>query len=782
MPTHRSSMLAILLCWRRRVGVHALAVALSMATLRLVPLEAAEPAWPEVLTAQPIVFVARQQYAPDHHNTETMFQTGEINTPSFRGGSAIRTIDFAHGRQVRTLLDIPQGVARDIDVHFSGQRLVFSMRRDAADDFHIYEMHADGSGLKQLTFGAGISDIDPIYLPDDRILFSSSREPKYCMCNRHIMCNLHTMDADGANVQQIGHSTLFEGHPALLPDGRVIYDRWEYVDRNFGDAQGAWICNPDGTNHAIYWGNNTNSPGAVLESRPIPGGDLVICTFSSCHDRPWGALAIVNRQRGLDLRAPVVRTWPAGAIDLVGVGNYDAFTAVNPKYEDPYPLSDSVFLCSRAVGNGEQMGIYLLDLSGREERLYAELPGCFDPMPLGPRVRPPIIPPRVNLALSEGLFYISDVYAGTGMDRVERGTVKTLRVVESPEKRFWTQPAWDGGTGQQAPAMAWDDFNNKRILGTVPVEDDGSAYFTVPADRFVYFQLLDERGMMIQSMRSGTIVRPGETVGCVGCHENRLSAVPAQRPVAAMQRPPGRLAPWYGPERNFGYLAEVQPVFDAHCVSCHDYGQDPGKTLNLAGDLGLPFNTSYVELRKKKLVNVPGAGPFQTLPPGSWGSHTSRLVDVLLKGHGDPAVDARVKLDREGFDRIVTWIDINAPYYPEYASAYRDGRFGRSPITDAQLADVVRLTGSDDVNFTRPAWSPCLAKFATGSDPGRLAALAIIEQGRRNLDVRPRDDMPGARLLSESEIRQQAKYDRLRAAEAKAREAIVRGEKYYTTQ
>ena len=236
---------------------------------------------------------------PDHHNTATLFQTGEINAQKFQGGSAIRTIDFARGGAMSTLLDLPRGVARDIDVSFDGRRILFSMRRNAADDYHIYEMNADGSGLRQLTYGPGISDIDPIYLADERILFSSTREPKYCMCNRHIMCNLFTMDADGANIQQIGHSTLFEGHPSLLPDGRIIYDRWEYVDRNFGDAQGAWVCNPDGTNHAIYWGNNTNSPGAVLDNRAIPGTDLLICTFSSCHDRPWGALAIVDRRLGI---------------------------------------------------------------------------------------------------------------------------------------------------------------------------------------------------------------------------------------------------------------------------------------------------------------------------------------------------------------------------------------------------------------------------------------------------------------------------------------------------
>jgi WD40-like Beta Propeller Repeat len=219
-----------------------------------------------LLSGQPLLFVARHQYRPDHHNTETMFQTGEINTGSFQGPGALKTIDLAHGGEVKTLLELPEGVARDPDVRFDGQKILFSLRRNRQDDYHLHEINADGSGLKQLTFGPGVSDFDPIYLPNGQILFTSTREPKYCMCNRHIMGNLFTMDADGANLQQIGHSTLHEGHSSLLPDGRVLYDRWEYVDRNFGDAQGVWTCNPDGTNHALYWKNcsSPTSPPATI--------------------------------------------------------------------------------------------------------------------------------------------------------------------------------------------------------------------------------------------------------------------------------------------------------------------------------------------------------------------------------------------------------------------------------------------------------------------------------------------------------------------------------------
>lgn len=738
------------------------------------------------LRGQPLLYVVRRQYRPDHHNTETMFQNGEINTDSFTGGGSLKTLDLATG-EVKTLLHLPEGVIRDPDVSFDGKKVLFSARRNKADDYHLFEMNRDGSDLKQLTVGQELSDIDPIYLPDGRILFTSTREPKYCMCNRHIMGNLFTMNADGSNLQQIGHSTLHEGHAALLPDGRVIYDRWEYVDRNFGDAQGVWVTNPDGTNHTIFWKNHTSSPGAVLDSRPIPGTPLFIATFSSCHDRPWGALAIIDRRRGLDGKDPVLRTWPAEAIELVGQGGYDTFTRINPKYEDPYPLSDKVFLCSRMTGKGEEMGIYLLDVFGNEVLVHREEPGCFDPMPLGPRPRPPVLPTSVDLRKGEGTFYVQNVYQGTGMERIPPGTVKYLRVVESPEKRYWTGPAWDGGTGQQAPGMAWDDFNNKRVLGTAPVEPDGSAYFKVPADTFVYFQLLDEEQRMVQSMRSGTIVRPGETAGCVGCHENRRSAGLTVQSGEAWRKGPNGLKPWYGPARLFSYVAEVQPVFDKHCVSCHDAGKDAGKKLNLSGDRHLVFNTSYVELRGKGYVKVVGAGPFPVQLPRSWGSYPSRLGKVVLEGHGQPEIDRQVKLDLESRDRILTWIDINAPYYPTYASAFPDHPYGRSPLSGAELKQLSDWTGVPlldrrhlaAVNFARPELSPCLERLSGPNDSRRQQALALIRQGHERLAQVPRDDLPDFQPISQSDHAREVRYQERLKQETLMRAAAARGEKRY---
>jgi hypothetical protein len=335
--------------------------------------------------------------------------------------------------------------------------------------------------------------------------------------------------------------------------------------------------------------------------------------------------------------------------------------------------------------------------------------------------------------------------------------------------------------------MAWNDFNNKRILGSVPVEPDGSVYFAVPADKFVYFQLLDEKGMMIQSMRSGTIVRPGETTGCVGCHESREQSVSNTSRLSAMRRAPSKLelAPWLRPARTFGYLAEIQPVFDRQCVSCHDYGKDAGKKLNLVGDLNALFNTSYVELRSKDYVRVIDAGPPGVQQPKSWGPHASRLIPVLLNGHNNPEIDRQVKLTPEDIDRVITWLNINAPYYSEYAGgAYRENLFGRCPLDGGALTQLQQLMGAADwikeyasLNFTRPELSPCLARISDPKDPKYSEAMKIIESGKAKLAENPRPDMPNFRLSDPTEVAQQQKYDALRKAESDTREAILHSQK-----
>lgn len=737
-----------------------------------------------LVNGSPIVFVVRRQYRPDHHNTATIFQHGEINAKSYDPPGIIKSVDFANGGIVRTIVDGgPTAVARDPDVSFDGRKILFSMRKSMGDDYHIYEVNIDGSELRQLTSAPGVSDIDPIYLPDGSIVFSSTREPKYCMCNRHIMCNLFKMEGDGANIHQIGRDTLFEGHSSLMPDGRILYDRWEYVDRNFGDAQGLWTVNPDGTGHAIYWGNNTASPGGVIDGRIIPGTQYSICIFGACHDRPWGALAIIDRRKGVDGRDAVIRTWPAESIDKVDKGGFDSYNALKIKYEDPYPLSDKYFLVSRMTGVGEQMGIYLIDVFGNEVLLHVEESGCFDPMPLASRSMPPVKPLLRNYEDKNGIFYIQDVYVGTHMKGVERGSIKSLRIIESPPKMNWTSAGW-GGQGTEAPAMNWLNFENKRILGTVPVEEDGSAHFECPSDKFVFFQALDENGMMVQSMRSGTVIQSGETQGCVGCHENRVQNTPVvSKQSLALKRAPSKLNGWYGEPRLFSFQKEVQPVFDKHCVECHDFGKSAGKKLNLAGDRDLVFSASYYDLWSLGFIKCVGAGPAEIQEAKSWGSHPSKLVDVICGEH------KKVKMSPEEVDRIITWVDINAPYYPSYDSAYSDNMGGRAPLDGKQLNKLQELTGCKfhngagggkraQVSFDRPELSPCLEKLTEDSKEYR-ESLSIIKAGAEQMKKVARGDIVEGFAPCTTDQQRNQRYSFRKEVEAKVRAAIQNGRKLY---
>jgi hypothetical protein len=739
-----------------------------------------------LVNASPILFATRKQFRRDHHNTETMFQTKEINTHSYDTEGGFKVLDVKSGNA--TALFAPgQGVTvRDADVDFDGKNLVFSMRKGVTDDYHIYTLSLDKPEAKQLTFKPEVSDIDPIWLPDGDILFSSSREPKYCMCNRHIMCNLYRMKPDGANIHQIGKSTLFEGHSSLMPDGRILYDRWEYVDRNFGDAQALWVCNPDGTGHAIYWGNNTTSPGGVIDARTLSKSHLSIAVMAACHDRPWGALGLIDRSKGIDGKEPVLRTWPLAFREQITTEgqNFDSPAGLKTKYEDPFPLDDEHFLCSRMTGKGEEMGIYYLDLHGNEVLVYVEEPGCYDPMPIRPRAKPPVQPTRRNFneVNGTGYFYVQNAAIGTHMKGVEPGTIKYLRIVESPEKRSWSQAGW-GGQGEQAAGMNWVNFENKRILGTVPVEEDGSAYFEAPGNTYLFFQALDKDGMLIQSMRSGIYVQPGETYGCVGCHENRVGDIPPvkQKP-KALSRKADKLDGWYGPARLFSFQQEVQPVFNKHCVSCHDYGKKAGAKLNLAGDRDVFFSTSYVDLWALKIVKCVGAGPAAFQEAYSWGSHVSPLIQVLKKGHND------VKLSKEEMDRLITWVDINAPYYPRYECAYPKNPGGRSPLTAGELKSISGWTGIEvsrshgarqrsQISFTRPEKSRILEKLDASSE-NYTKAVELIREGGKRLAETPDADAPGFKPC-EQDVARELRYQERLQAESRIYEAIRTGKNIY---
>ena len=735
-----------------------------------------------LVSGQPLLFVVR---APDTTGTHLYMEPH-----AYRGrGGALKLFDVKTGRAT-TLVATAKGIVRSPCVHFDGKRILFAMARDARENFHIFEIRLDGRRVKQLTDGSDIIDVDPIYLPDESIAFVSTREIKYVPCDTQIVPQMFRMAPDGSRIRQITRSTAHENQLSLMPDGRILYSRWDYVDRNFSDGHGFWLANPDGANQAILWGNNTTHPSAGWFARVVPGGDRVVCILGTHHGSLGGAMAILDPQAAVDGKESVLRTWPAevkkrfgqtGGTVLAREGNTsvrravegwspqarrlwsedanmrmhrhdDALRNVRPWYNTPWPLSRKYFLCARAPQRGGAAGIYLVDVFGNEILVHKEGPGCYSPMPLAPHRRPIAIPSRRDFGNAEGVFFVQNVYRGTHMKGVKPGSARAIRVVEVLSKRGRSEGAGWNGLGMQTPAMNWTEFNAKRVLGTAAVAADGSAHFAVPSDRFFYFQLLDAAGMMIQSMRSGLSIHSGQILGCMGCHESRLTA-PASptRPVRALalRHAPARLRPWYGPPRRFSYIDEVQPVLDKHCIKCHDFGKKGAAKVILAGDRTASFNVSYMELWGKGYLATVGAGPAGHLPAYSWGAHRSKLIAHLRKGHKD------VKLDPEGLDRLITWADLNGPYYPTTYTAYPHNPPGRCPLDRRELGTLGKLAGfnvgqvtrTDQcrgpmISFDRPELSPCLARIKT--DRTRYEkALAIIRQGQQRLRTRPRADMPG---------------------------------------
>lgn len=784
---------------------------------------AAEFAKSKPLADKSIVCVLRAQYPVDHHNTANIFQRGEINQNSWhklaKGGSRLFKIDFdAEGNPSQTiLLELPKGIIRDVEASYDASHILFSMRKSFEDSYHIYEMDLKSRKIKQLTRLAEVSDIDPIYLPDGDIAFASTRAAKYCGCNRHIMCNLYKMSPDGANITQIGNSIEFEGTPSITRDGKILYTRWEYVDRNFSGAQGLWTCNPDGTRHALYWGQETKNP--ALNGIQIPNSNKVAAILSSCHDIAWGALAIIDKNIGVEGEKSVVKIFPESArklIDKPGDKYADSMKAVKIKYEDPEPISEKFILSSRQASEKSQtMNLYLTDIESGTDVLVGkstEGMGLFDAKLLARRTPPMTAAPQRSYDTSEkALAYVSDVYEGTHLKGVKRGDIKYLRIVENPPKLYWSGGYWEN-EGSQAPAMNYDDYDDKIILGTVPVESDGSAYFEVPAEKFIYLQALDANGDMLQTMRSGMSILPGEIASCAGCHESRAAPPPASlRHSLALKRKPSKIKPTPAGATGseFSYIKNIQPILDKHCVKCHDFGGKGSEKIVLCGDRGLVFNQSYLQLHSKKAISAIGAGPDAVVEANTWGAKHSKIVRMIRNGHSG------VKMPESEFAVLRAWIDLNAPYYSTEDSAYPQNPSGRSPLAFAEIQRIFELAAPEAekigyskkeileqkapfgvwknnviknriaarlyrfeiVSFDRPEMSPIFKAIPKGT-PAYGEALEIIRQGARRLDSKPRADMESF-ASSEDAKTKNKRAAALRRLEESARKAIENGEKFF---
>jgi hypothetical protein len=710
-----------------------------------------------------IVFVKRFTYNSKHYYDD--FQ--HIS----RWGGNLCVLSLADGRVREIAGQFTGGLFDRYDLSFDARRIVFGYRRPKLEGYRIYEVGVDGSGLRQVThppeneaqrigrygktstgdsfYGSmgyqfWTDDVHPCYLPDGGLCFASTRCEHGVLCTpaHYLACtNLFRMNADGSGLRPISQGALSEFTPTMMEDGRILYNRWEYVYKGIAAVQPLWVMRPDGSGSEEFYGDNIANPGVLWQARQVPGHpNLAVCI--GCGHEPMGIGQVLLLDMNRDKRTPepMISLTPnvktqniRGLYQLRnGVWREDLY---GPFYADPYPLSDKFFLVAcnpdGRYNDETAYGIHLLDAYGNRVPIYHDPQiSCWQPMVLRPREVPPVLPSVSSVEEAPtATVFLSDVYRG--LNGVEPGTIKYIRVMEQIPKPWAAEV--DPLRGEDRGADGFGGHiavsHNAHIWiavlrGIAPVEDDGSACFKVPADRNLFFQALDEDFMEVQRMRTFVNFEPGESRSCIGCHEHRTQAPVSRRATAFGRLPvqlaaqPGEIAP-----RPLYYPTDVQPILDRHCVSCH-IGKSPdvldSAEPDLRGDMTSLFNRSYENIMQAGLVDTirEWAGATysmqnaEAVPPYSHGSHCSRLVEILKAKNGAGHYD--VKLAREEWIKLVTWIDCGAPYYGSYYGrrnlTYR-GQPDFRPVPTVESACGVppvypELPKSDPIPAELLAWWP----------------------------------------------------------------------------
>ena len=548
--------------------------------------------------------------------------------------------------------------------------------------YHLFEMNLDGTGLRQLTFGK-YDDFDGRYLPSGEIVFLSTRRGQEVQCGEadvraaseealpdcYVRCGggperpvavytLHVMNPDGRQIRQISPFEMFEWTPSVDRTGRILYARWDYVDRHNMPYMSLWSTLPDGTNQQAVYCNMTRNPQCVFEARCIPNSARIVFIASGHHALTGGSLVVLDPRKGNDGEEPLTRLTPEVAFPESEGWPQTYFTS-------PYPLSDEHFLVAWSgaplppgtpppiwggPGPANDLGLYLFDAFGnltlicRDPAISSETP-----IPVRPRPKLPEISSSVNRSGRQvGTVLVQDVYRG--LEPLTRGSIRQLRLVGLPVK---THPTMN------YPAMGLTrDDPGKFVLGTVPVEEDGSAHFAVPSGVSFFLQALNEDGIAVQTMRSATRVQPGQTFACIGCHEPRNSS-PGNLPPLAAGRGPSPITP--GPEGSWplDFQTLVGPVLEKSCVSCHspdgegkEFDLMPEKSYDSLVAFGKPSLRDHVLACYAEGRSQAGAGAAQT----------SALVQLLRKGHYE------VELSPGDWDRLFTWMDTYAQRYGSFGA------------------------------------------------------------------------------------------------------------------
>jgi hypothetical protein len=470
---------------------------------------------------------------------------------------------------------------------------------NGSEPTHLFEIRTDGTGLRQLTGDKLYCDREPAYLPNGDVVFSSDRGCGASQCGAAPLAysdfglpNLFRVSADGKEIRRLTYNKDVDRYPHCLDNGLIGYMRWDYQERFWQWPHALWTIHPDGTMNDGLYKLHFREPQSVREPRSIPGSQKLVVIACGHHSPPEGAVAVVdpsqgaNNPQGLSYVTPrcsplegglgVCPTVPEG-----GVADRGGF------YKTPWPLSDKGFLVSYAfpAPGKTNYAAYYIDVWGNKELVHRDpAMDVLRPMPVCRRPRPPVLPSNLDPDSNDAVCYLDDV--NRDMPGVKPGTIRYLRISEHLQwffgKNDYTGPIrWTPGT-QHSRNFGYWTWSPVRVVGTVPVEKDGSAYFKVPAGLAIYFQALDENLMEIRRMRSHVEFKPGERRSCVGCHETKQHVPRVGRNGLALGRAPSqpKPPPW-GDVATIDYETLIQPILDRHCVGCHGE-KDPKKGLDLS--------------------------------------------------------------------------------------------------------------------------------------------------------------------------------------------------------
>ena len=710
----------------------------------------------EKLDFDEIIFTVRQNGKDGHWYANFSYWVSNPGRSMYGDFGKLCKLNIRTG-EAEVILDAPNGSMRDPQMHYDGKKILFSYRKDGQPYYHLYEINVDGTGLRQITDGP-YDDLEPAYLPDGGIVFCSSR------CNRFVQCFfvrvaiVYRCDADGNNIRALSANMEQDNTPWVLPDGRILYQRWEYIDRSQVRYHHLWTMNPDGADQMVYFGN-MHGGTVMIDAKPIPDTKEVLVSFSPGHGRSEheGVVTIVDPSNGPDDKAM-------------------AKSVVRQQYRDPYPITRDLFM---AAGKTH---IDVMDREGHVMKLY-ELPeewrangmGIQEPRPVRKRSKEQVIPSRVDLSKPTGQVFLENVYIGRKMEGVEKGDIKKLLVMEVLPKPV-------NFSGGMEPLTMGGSFTMERILGTVPVEEDGSANFELPAMRSLFFVALDENDMSVKRMQSFMTVQPGEIVSCVGCHEERLTAPRSSKRTIAMVRKPSKIAPITDVPEVFDFPRDIQPILDKNCVCCHGYektdrgGPRSGGVI-LTGDRGRMYSHSYVTLTKLRQF-ADGRNGEGNRAPRSIGSSASPIMQKLEGKHKKMTV----KMNASAHDKkmVRLWIDSAACYPGTYAAlgtgSVGVNRGGLDAIMKKRCVECHKIPRVDDhtgFNLTRPEKTWVLLKalspkdggigmmktvkkdgkeikelvyaFENKEDPDYKAMLEVVQKCKASLDKVKRFDMAGFR-------------------------------------